>query len=457
MDYDLAVIGAGPGGYVAAIRAVQLGGKVCLIERNTLGGTCLNSGCIPSKVLLHTAKLLSSVKDAEDLGIVVSGLELDYTRLAQRKDVVIQRLNKGLTSLLKARKVDVIQGTARLTGNRQVTVSGDGGETVLDVPKIILASGSEVARPALFPFDGETVITSDEALKWESLPQSILVVGGGPTGCELASAFRDFGAEVHLVELLDQLLPGSDADVAKDFSRAFKKKGIDVRTGAEINSLNVEDGKALARMGDETLETDVAIVCTGRQLNTSMGLEETGIELDGHCVVINDHCQTSVPNIYAIGDISGKALLAHVASRQGAVAAAHAMGSEAAMDYRIIPGCVYTDPEVATVGLTEAEAAETGHPVKSAKFQLQMLGKSQVLNELTGFLKIVGDEETGEILGVHIVGAHATDLIGEAVLAMRLEATVEELAETIHAHPTLSEAYTEAAEIFLGFPIHAPG
>lgn len=455
MSYDVAVIGAGPGGYVAAIRAAQSGGKVCVIEKNELGGTCLNRGCIPSKVLLHAAKLYSSFQKAGTFGIT-GNIELNYAQLAKHKDEILGRLNNGITALLKNRKITVIQGTARLTGKREITVEHGDAMTKVQSDKIIIATGSEVARLPVFPFDGKHVITSDEALRWESLPSEIIIVGAGATGCEFASALSDFGVKVHLVELLDQVLPGLDPDVSKELARAFKKKGVDVRTGTKIVSMKVEDGKVRAVAGDETIEADVAMISTGRKLNSAaLGLDGLSIEINGSSIAVNEHCQTSVPNIYAVGDITGQSLLAHAASRQGIVAAEHAMGKNTAMDYSLIPSCIYTAPEVASVGLTEAQASENGSQVKTAKYPFIGLGKSQVLGEGAGFVKIVADEKTSQILGVQIVGYNATELIGEAAIAIRLEATVEELAETIHPHPTLSEAYMEAAELFLGQPIHA--
>lgn len=456
MEYDVAILGAGPGGYVAAIRAAQLGGKVCLVEKGALGGTCLNRGCIPSKILLHGAKLYSSIRKAEGLGISAPAVNLDYSRIFQRKETVLGRLQKGIGALLRAGKISVLEGTARLAGRRQIVVASSSGETAVGASKVILATGSEAARPGAFPFDGKHVITSDEVFAWQELPGSILVVGGGPSGCELASAFRDLGAQVHLIEMLEQLLPGQDGDVSKELNRAFTRRGISVRTGVKIESMAVNGGRVRAVAGGESIDSDVAILCTGRKLNTAgIGLEALGVEMQGSTIVVNEHCQSNVPNIYAVGDITGKGLLAHLASRQGIVAASHAMGHEAAVDYRAVPACVFTDPEVAIVGITEAQAQQEGRKVKSVKYPFQALGKSQVLDEGAGFLKMVAEEGTGEILGFHIVGAHATELIGEATLALRLEATVEELAETLHAHPTLGEVYLEAAEMFLGLPIHA--
>jgi dihydrolipoamide dehydrogenase len=458
MNYDIAVIGAGPGGYVAAIRAAQLGAKVCVIERKVLGGTCLNRGCIPSKVLLHAAKLYAETREGRKYGLVASDLRLDYGLLAQQKNTVVDRLNKGVAALLKANKVTVVEGTGRLTGKRQVTVQTGSGETVVEAAKTIVATGSEAGRPAIFPFDDRHVITTDEALRWESLPASVLIVGAGASGCEFASALRDFGTEVCLVELLGQVLPGLDPDVSAELARSFEKKGIRVRTGTKLESMTVESGRVKAKAGNEVLEADVAIICTGRALNTQgLGLVELSIRMDGKAIATNEHCQTSVPNIYAIGDNTGKSLLAHVAMRQGIVAAEHAMGKDVSMDYRLIPGCVYTDPEIATVGLTEAQAKEQGRKVRAAKFPFLALGKAQAVDEPTGFVKIVADEETDGIHGVQIVGGKATEMIAEAAMAIRLEATVSVLAETIHAHPTLSEALPEAAEVFHGQAIHTVG
>lgn len=456
MDYDVAVIGAGPGGYVAAIRAAQLGARVCIIEKGALGGTCLNRGCIPSKILLHAAKLFSSLRKAEELGISAASVGLDFSKLFQRKETILGRLQKGIGSLLKSGKITIVQGSARLSGRRQITVSDAATEIQVQASKIILATGSEAARPPLFPFDGAHVVTSDEVFEWKELPRRLLVVGAGPTGCEMASAFRDFGSEVQLVEVMEHVLPGLDAEVARDLTRALTKRGVIVRAAAKVESMAVEGADVKAMVAGEAVSAEVAVICTGRKLNSSgLGLEALGVEMQGAAIRINEHCQTSVPGVYAVGDVTGKGLLAHLASRQGLVAAGHAMGRAEVVDYRAIPGCVFTDPEVAFVGLTEEQAQKEGRKTRSVKFPFQNLGKSQVLDEGFGFLKIVGDGGTGEILGVHIVGPHATELIAEAALAMRLEATVSELSETLHAHPTLSEAYLEAAELYSGLPVHA--
>jgi len=456
--YDLVVIGSGPGGYVAALRASQLGLKAAVVERDALGGVCLNRGCIPTKALCHSAELFAAIRHADAVGIHASDVSLDFAAMMANKDAVVRKLNSGVAFLLKRAKVDVVGGTGRLAGRRQVAVAlSDGGETTLEADRIIVATGSEPARPGYIPFDSPRVMTSDEALGLAELPESVFILGGGYIGCEFASIFAQLGSRVTVVEMLDGLLPLMDPDVGTAIAKAFKKLRIKVHTGTKMESLDATDAGVTATLeGGKTVEASYALICVGRRmLSDGLGLDEVGVEVEDGAIVIDEHCETSVAGIYAIGDVTGKMQLAHVASAQGIVAAECAAGQDSTIDYRCVPAAVFTNPEVGNVGLTEPEAAEAGHQVKTAVFPLQALGRAIALGETAGFAKVVADERTGEVLGVHLVGPHASDVIAEGALAIGLEATVSELATTIHAHPTLPEAVMEAARSWLGQDIHA--
>jgi len=453
--FDVVVIGGGPGGYVAALRAAQLGKQTALVERDALGGVCLNRGCIPTKALAHAAEVYHQARDGARFGIKAEGLSLDFSVMQSYKNSVVERLRNGVAFLLKRAGVEVVKGTGRLAGRKRVEVAlDDGGHKRFDAEKIIIATGSEPARPEWIPFDGERVLTSDDALRLERLPASVFVLGGGYIGCEFASIFAQLGCHVTVVEMLERLLPPMDSEIGSEIARALKKLGVKVHTATRMESLEARADGVVAKLSDgQSVEADVALVCVGRRLlSDNLGLEEAGVETaDGH-IAIDEHCETTAAGIYAIGDVTGKMLLAHVASAQGLVAAEHACGHQARMDYRSIPAAVFTNPEVGSVGLTEAEA---GEGARAAKFPLQALGRAVAMGETSGFAKIVADAETGQVLGVHLVGPHASDVVAEAAVAVRLEATVRELAATVHAHPTLPEALLEAAHAWLGEAIHA--
>jgi len=456
--YDIAVIGSGPGGYVAALRAAALGMKTCVIEKTSLGGVCLNRGCIPTKTLAHTAEVFAQVVKGAKIGVMASDVSVDFGKMQAAKDAVVKKLSGGVGFLLKKAGVDVLMGTATLTGRKSIAVAlNDGGEETVEAEKIIIATGSDPARPGFISFESGRVMTSDEALQLDALPASVFILGGGYIGCEFASIFAQLGVKVTVVEMLDSLLPGLDGDVGAEIGKVLKKLKVKVHTGAKLEGIEAGDSGITATLeGGKTVEAELALVCIGRtMLSGGLGLEAVGVAVEDGAVVIDEHCQTSVAGIYAIGDVTGKLQLAHVASAQGIVAAEHAAGQASAMDYRCIPAAVFTQPEVGTVGLTEAEAVEAGYDVHAAKFPLQALGRALAIGETAGFAKIVGDKKTGEVLGVHIVGAHASDVIAEAGIAIALEATVSELAKSVHAHPTLPEAIMEAARAWLGQGIHA--
>jgi dihydrolipoamide dehydrogenase len=455
-NYDIAILGAGPGGYVAAIRAAQYGAKVALIEKGDLGGTCLNWGCIPSKALLESVHALGILQNAGDFGLSCSEPGFDLKAIYDRKDAIVERLRGGVAALMKKHKVDVVQGYGRLTGETSIEVTG-AEKTAVSAGRIILATGSTPLRPEAFPMDEDTVVTSDYFLALETLPASVLVIGAGYIGCELATVLRGLGCDVTLVEMLDQALPMADADVSKELRKVLKKAGITLHLKTRVEQL-AKKGKGIeAKLaGGTTVRAEKALVAIGRSRCTAdIGLGAVGIEpTDDGAIAINEHCQTAVPTIYAIGDITDKPQLAHVASKMGLKAAAHATGHVVPLRLDVIPACVFTHPEIGNVGLTEAAAKEAGCDVTCAKFNYRALGKAAAMNETAGFFKIVADAKTGEVLGVHIMGAHATDLIGEAALALQLECTVEEIAHTIHAHPTLHEGLMECAESWLGMGIH---
>jgi dihydrolipoamide dehydrogenase len=457
-QYDIAVIGSGPGGYVAALRAAALGKKTCVIERKALGGVCLNRGCIPTKTLAHTAEVYAQAVAGEEIGVIAKDVTVDFAKMQAAKDAVVKKLSGGVGFLLKRAKVDVLMGTGKLTDRKTIAVAlNDGGEETVEAEKIIIATGSDPARPGFISFDSDRVMTSDEALQLDALPKSIFILGGGYIGCEFASIFAQLGVKVTVVEMLDSLLPGLDADVGAEIGKVLKKLKVKVHTGTKLEGLEAGEKGVIASLeGGKTVEADLALVCIGRtMLSDGIGLDHAGVSVEDGAIVIDEHCQTSVAGIYAIGDVTGKLQLAHVASAQGIVAAEHAAGQAATMDYRCIPAAVFTEPEVGTVGLTEAEAIEAGYDVHAAKFPMQALGRALAIGETAGFAKVVGDKKTGEVLGVHVVGAHASDVIAEGGIAIALEATVGELAHSVHAHPTLPEAIMEAARAWLGQGIHA--
>jgi len=457
LDYDVIVIGSGPGGYVAAIRAAQLGGKVAIVEERELGGTCLNRGCIPTKALIHSVSVLELANRASEFGVKLDHVAPDYARMAARKDEIVQKLRKGVAALLKKNKVEVIRGRGKLLDKNTVEIAGGDQTTKRRAANIIIATGSEPLRLPGIPFDGARVITSDDALSLTTVPKSIIIIGGGYIGAEWASIYSGLGADVTVVELMQQLLPRSDADLAKELLRTFKRSKIKVHLGAKVESAAANEDRVTCVLSTgEQISAEMLLVCVGRSLNSAgLGLEDIGVETDGAAVVVDDHCRTSVPNIYAIGDVTAKLMLAHVASRQGIVAAECAMGLETVVDLHAVPACIFTRPEIASVGKSAQECEEAGIDFKQSSFHFAGLGKAQAIGEPRGWAKIIAHASTGEVLGVHIIGPHASQIIAEAALAVSMEATVEEIAHAIHAHPTLPEALMESAQSWLGKAIHS--
>ncbi|MBN2711467.1 MAG: dihydrolipoyl dehydrogenase [Planctomycetes bacterium] len=456
-DYDIAIIGAGPGGYVAAVRASQYGAKVALIERSELGGTCLNRGCIPSKALLESIHVLKMIRSAADYGISCEPPSFDLGGIYGRKDKVVENLRKGIAALMKKNGVTVINGEGCLKDANTVSVKGE-AESEITADKIILAAGTKPLRPRFFPMDAENVVDSDYFLTLEKLPRSVCLIGGGYIGCEMATILNGLGVEVTVVEMMQNLLPLSDEDISKEMRKVFKKAKMGLHLGVKVESVEVlEPGKVKVLLDNgKEVEAEKVLVSIGRERCTDgLGLENAGISLSERgAVLVNENCQTSCANIYAIGDLTDKAQLAHVASKMGLIAAAHACDKEAKANFEVIPSCVFTQPEIGQVGISEAQAVEKGLKVKSSRFSFQALGKAHAMGETAGFFKIVAEEESGKILGVHIIGPHASDIIGEAAVAMEAGFTVEQLAHTIHAHPTLHEGLMECAESWTGLGIH---
>ncbi len=464
MTYDVIVIGSGPGGYSAAVRAGQYGLKTALIEKDPkLGGCCLHVGCIPTKAFLHAADVWEHFLHPEEDGIHCDNPRLDFPMVLDRKNKIVAKHAKGVEFLMKKNKVDWIKGYGRLAGPGKVEVTADGGKQILEAKNIVLATGSEARMlPGLKP-DARRILTNIEILSLSEVPKSLAILGAGAVGVEFASAFSRFGSKVSIFEMLPRLVPVEDEEVSKELARVFKKQGIRVETGARVDNVeNVGSGVrfqvTLADGKTEAVAADALLVAIGRKPNTeNIGLEGTKVELDRGFVKVDPYQRTGEPGVYAIGDIvAGTPQLAHVATAEGMVAIGHIAGKPVVpINRNHIPGATYTEPGIGSVGLTEAQARAAGHSVKIGKFPFAADAKASILGQHDGFVKIVADEKYGEILGVHIIGPEAFELISEGVLAMEAEATVETLLHTIHAHPTLYEAMGEAFNAVDGMAINA--
>ncbi len=460
--YDVVIIGAGPGGYVAAIRAAQLGLKTAIVEKADVGGVCLNRGCIPSKALIRNAEVLSLIKRAEEYGIQYDNLRADFGKAVDRAQQAVDRLTRGVKQLLKKNKVDLFTGTASFSAKDRITVTDAAGtRTELTTRAVIVATGSRnKPLPGIVP-NGRSIITSDEALKLNPLPSRLVIVGGGATGVEFGYVFAAYGVQVTIVEALDRLLPGEDEEISKTLQTAFKKQGITAQTKSKVTSIKPADGGLSVQIesagsASQTINCDQLLLAAGRAGNIEgLGLEALGVKTERGNIVTNGWLETTVSGIYAIGDVAGKSLLAHSASAEGVTVVERLAGKEAKpINYRHIPRCVYCQPQVASVGLSEADAATAGYTVKVGKFPFQANGKALALGETEGFIKIVADAKSGECLGVQMIGAEVTELIGEAVLLQTMEGTPQELRASVHPHPTLSEAVMEAAAAVYGEAIH---
>ena len=484
--FDVVIVGGGPGGYPAAIRAAQYGLRVALVEKERAGGVCLNWGCIPTKAMLRTADVLETMQHSADFGVLADNVRLDYPAVLKRKDTIVKGLTDGVGQLLRANGVTVYSGHARFTSANAIDVVGVGksplgaGGPLYNAPSdhvgqptarvagknVIIATGS---TPAQLPIPGVElpgVINSDGAFLLKEVPRRIIIVGGGAVGTEWASLFSAFGSEVTLVELLPNLLPFEDEDMGRTLARSFQKRGIKILTSSTVAKIEEGSEKRAKTLrvtitdkdgkNEQTSEVENVLIGVSRRPNTiDMNLEVTGVQTDKRgYITVDDRMRTNVKNVFAIGDVVGKVLLAHVATHQGLVTAGVIAGHDEKMDYKAVPAATFTHPEVASVGLTEQKAREAGHDVVVGKFPFAALGRAQTYGNTDGLIKVVADKKYGEVLGVHIIGPSASDLIPEGVLALQLEATLEDIANTIHAHPTLGEGSMEAAMVALGLPVH---
>ncbi len=461
--FDLIIIGSGPGGYVAAIRASQLGLSVACVEDEKLGGVCLNIGCIPTKALLTSALLANEMKAGEQHGIIAKDLTFDLGPAQQRSRKVADQLNKGVTGLFKKNKVTHLPGYGRLKGPGKVEVeSEDGNKTVYDASHIIIGTGSRPRDLPVLKIDEDRIWSSTGALMQEKAPESLFIVGAGAIGMEFADVFDAFGTKVTMVEAIDRILPLEDAEVSKFMERTYKKRGVAIHTGSMFQSAEVgADGVTVTftdnKGATQTLEVDYVLSAVGRVPNSGdLGLDTVGVQTDAHgFITVDERLRTNVPGVYAIGDVAGNQLLAHKATHEGIVCVEHIAGvGHGAVDYSNVPNCTYCHPEVASVGLTEAEAKEQGHDIEVGKFPWVGIGRAVAAGHTDGFVKIIRDKKYSEILGAHIVGSHATELIAEFVVGRHLESTVEELEKAMHPHPTLSEGVAEGALAALGRAIH---
>lgn len=460
--YDLIIIGAGPGGYVAAIRGAHLGMKTAIVEKDSkLGGTCLLRGCIPTKSLLHSADVVSELEHAKKDGLISGDIEFHYPAAQKARKKVVTKSAAGVAYLMKKNKIDVHKGFGSLKSATEVLVEGEDGTQTLKAKNIILATGSVPRHLPFLKVDGKHVVSSDEVLELKEPPESLIVLGAGAVGMEFASIYSRFGTKCTVVEMLDRVLPLEDREVSEEMAKCYKKRGIDVLTSTKLDSAEVKNGKVVCQLdtGSKKVELKAAmiLVAVGRTpVTAKLGLDKVGIKADtAGFIEIDPYMRTSLSGVYAIGDIVRTPLLAHTASAEALLAVDHIAGKDPKpLDYNLNPNCTYTNPEVASVGLSEEAAIEAGYTIKVGKFPFSALGKARIMNQIDGFVKVVADTQYDEVLGVHIIGPRATDLIAEASMGMKLETTVEEMAHTIHAHPTLPEAVLEAAHAAMGRPIH---
>lgn len=457
-NFDIVVIGSGPGGYPAAIKAAQFGKKVALIEAGQVGGTCLNRGCIPSKALISNAHLWRKIQQADLFGISVENPTFDFAKMKVRKDKVVDDVRSSLERLIKSNGITLIKGFAKFISPKEIKIRGEENR-IIKADKVIIATGSEPRDMAAFPFDYERIHDSTSMLNISKLPKSLAIIGGGVIGCEFASLYKAFGVEVTILEMLSSIIPMECSSVSSTLTKAFKNKGIEIKTNVMVQGIeNLGKQVRVSLAGGEVFEADMALVCVGRSLNTSgIGLDKAGVIVKENGIVeVDEKMETSVSGIYAIGDIASKWWLAHVASHQGLVAASNACGIDAAMHYNAVPSVIFTEPEIGTVGMTLESAIEKGYNATLGAFPFQALGKAQATIQTEGFAQVVIDRETGQVLGAQVVGSEAATLVAEMGIVIANEMTIHCVTETIHAHPTVAEIWLEAALVANETPLHLP-
>jgi dihydrolipoamide dehydrogenase len=457
----LTIIGAGPGGYVAALKAAQLGAQVTVIENTEVGGTCLNRGCIPTKALAASTEAIYKTKNFEDLGIEVpEQIVPNLSRIMERKNKVVSTQVKGIKALFKSWGVKLIEGRGTMLTPEKVEVEKkDGFTEIIETDKIIIATGSRPAQIPLFPFDGEHIMSSDDALNIKSIPKSLIIIGAGVIGCEFACIFKELGTEVTMVEMMPRAVSTEDPEISEVLEKELKKKKIKLLTGVKVEKAESQHDGIRVYLGDgKEIAAEKLLVSIGRALNTeSIGLETLGIKKRQRGeIAVNEKMETNIDGIYAVGDVVGGILLAHVASKEGIIAAYNACGIEKKIDYSVVPAGIFTMPEIGSVGLRQHQAEEKGINIRTGHFQFRALGKAHAMGEIAGMIKIVADADTDKILGVHIIGPHASDLVHEGALAIKAGLTARDVADMIHSHPTLAEGIMEAAEDVHGEAIHAP-
>lgn len=456
--FDLVVLGSGPGGYPAAIKAAQMGKKVALVEPREVGGTCLNRGCIPSKALISNALLWKKVQRAEEYGITIGNASFDFSKMKERKDGVVSKVRHSLTGLIASNNITLIRGYGKFLSPREIKVNGE-ENCIIHADQTIIATGSEPRNMAAFPFDHERIHDSTSMLEITELPKKIAIIGGGVIGCEFASLYNAFNVDVTILEMLDTIIPMECTSISSALTKAFKKKGIKIQTSVMVQNVKRKgDGVVISLAGGETFEADMALVCVGRTLNTDkIGLDKAGVIVkDNGMIDVDSHMETNVPGIYAIGDIASKWWLAHVASHQGLVAARCACGEDVHMHYNAVPSVIFTEPEIGTVGMSLKEALDNGYNATLGAFPFQALGKSQATIHTEGFAQVVVDRDNGQVLGAQVVGHEAATLVAEMAVVIANEMTLECVTETIHAHPTIAEVWLEAALMANDTPLHLP-
>ena len=449
-SYDIIVIGSGPGGYVTAIRASQLGMKTAIVEKESLGGVCLNWGCIPTKALLKSAQVFEYLKHANDYGLKIKEYDKDFNAVVNRSRNVAEGMSKGVKFLMKKNKIDVIEGFAKISKGKRVTVNKNGENTIYNSKHVIIATGSRSRELPSIPQDGKKIIGYREAMTLKKQPKKLTIVGSGAIGIEFAYFFNSMGTEVTIIEYKDNIVPIEDEDVSKELEKNFKKNGIKILTSSEVISIDTSGKNIIANLktkkGNEKVESDILLSAVGIKTNIEdLGLKDVGIVTDNDKILVDDYYRTNLPGYYAIGDVTNGQSLAHVASAEGIICVEKIAGhSVEPLDYNNIPGCTYCNPEIASVGFTEKQAIEKGYKIKIGKFPFSASGKAQAAGKSDGFIKVIFDEKYGEWLGCHMIGSGVTDMIAEAVLGRKLETTAQEVLKAVHPHPTMSEALMEA-------------